>query len=87
MSDTTNLGKDLEDYIDAQVKAGRYQDRDAAFKEALRLLQFRDRRMAELDAALDRGLAQSEAGLGTPIKEVMAEFEARYAARMKKRSA
>ncbi|TNM65721.1 type II toxin-antitoxin system ParD family antitoxin [Aliirhizobium smilacinae] len=87
MSDATNLGKDPEDYIEELVKSGRYENRDAALKEAVRLLAFKEQRLAELNAALARGLAESEAGLGTPIEEVMAEFEARYAERMKKRSA
>jgi antitoxin ParD1/3/4 len=56
-------------------------------KEGLRLLQLRDQRKRDLDAALARGLAQAEAGLGTPIEEVLAEFEARYADRTKQRSA
>lgn len=80
MSEPANPGKDLQDYIDAQVKAGRYEDHAAGAREALRLLKFRDRYMAELDAALERGLAQAEAGLGTPIEEVAAKLKAKYRA-------
>lgn len=87
MSDAADPKNDPEAYIDALVKSGRYENRDAAMKEAARLLEFKEKRLAELNAALDRGLAEAEAGLGTPIEEVMAEFEARYAERMKKRSA
>lgn len=87
MSDAANPKDDPEAYIDALVKSGRYESRDAAMKEAVRLLEYKEKRLAELNAALDRGLAEAEAGLGTPIEEVMAEFEARYAERMKKRSA
>ncbi len=87
MSDAASPGKNPEDYIEELVKSGRYENRDAALKEAVRLLEIKEQRLAELNAALDRGLAESEAGLGTPIEEVMAEYEARYAERMKKRSA
>lgn len=87
MSDPANPGKDLEDYIDAQVKAGRYDDRDAAVTEALRLLKFRDQRMAELDAALERGLADAEAGRVQPIEDVAARLKAKYQAMRKERRA
>lgn len=87
MSDAANPKNDPEAYIDALVKSGRYESRDAVLKEAVRLLDIKERKLAELNAALDRGLAEAEAGLGTPIEQVMAEFEGRYAERMKKRSA
>jgi len=80
-------GKQLEDYADELVNAGRYDSRDEVWREGLRLLKLKERRQAELDAALARGLAQSEAGLGTPIDEVLDHYEAKYAGAMKDRKA
>ena len=87
MASDVNLGKQLEDYIDELVKSGRYESRDDVLQQGVRLLQVQERRKAELDAALDRGLAQAEAGLGTPVDEVLAYYEAKYAGAMKDRKA
>lgn len=87
MASDDNLGRHLEDYVDELVNAGRYDSRDDVLREGLRLLQIKERRRAELEAALARGLADSEAGRGTPAEEVLADFEARYAATMKDRRA
>lgn len=80
MADSANLGKHFDDYVDELVKSGRYETRDDVLKEATRLLELRERRQRELDEALARGLAQAEAGLGTPIEEVAARLKAKYAA-------
>jgi antitoxin ParD1/3/4 len=80
MADAANLRIDFDDYVDELVKSGRYESRDDVLKEATRLLELRERRRQELDAALARGLAQAKAGLGTPIEEVAARLKAKYAA-------
>ncbi|CDN53141.1 Hypothetical protein RG1141_CH07810 [Neorhizobium galegae bv. officinalis bv. officinalis str. HAMBI 1141] len=38
----------------------------------------RAKRLAALDAALARGIADAEAGRGKPAEEVLAYFEAKY---------
>lgn len=80
MADSANLGKHFDDYVDELVKSGRYETRDDVLKEATRLLELRERKQQELDAALARGLAQAQAGLGTPIEEVATRLKAKYAA-------
>lgn len=87
MSDTTNLGKELEDYIDGLVKSGRYETRDDVLKEGLRVLELRERRKRELDEALDRGLADAAAGRVQPIEDVAARLKAKYQAMRKERRA
>lgn len=73
-----DLGRNLEDYMDRLVKTGRYQTRDDVLREGLRLLEIRERRREELDAAIDRGLADVEAGRVTPLEEVAARLERKY---------
>lgn len=73
-------GKQFEDYADELVNAGRYDSRDDVLRESLRLLKLKERRQAELDAALDRGMADIEAGRVKPIEEVAARLKAKYAA-------
>ncbi len=87
MSDATNLGKDLEDYIDGLVKSGRYETRDDVLKDGVRFLELRERRRRELDEALERGLADAEAGRVQPIEEVAARLKAKYQAMQKERRA
>jgi antitoxin ParD1/3/4 len=84
MSDAANLKDDPEAYIDALVKSGRYESRDAAMKEAVRLLEYKEKRLAELNAALDRGLADVEAGRVKPIEEVADRLKAKYRAMQKR---
>ncbi|MGK6315298.1 type II toxin-antitoxin system ParD family antitoxin [Neorhizobium sp. DT-125] len=86
MAASANLGKHLEDYVDELVNTGRYETRDDVLREGLRLLQIKERRLAELDAALARGLADAEAGRVKPIEEVAARLKAKYAAMAKDRS-
>jgi len=60
MAGSANLGKHLEDYVDELVNTGRYGSRDDVLREGLRLLQIKERRLAELDAAIEHGLADAE---------------------------
>lgn len=79
MASSTNLGKHLEDYVDELVHAGRYRSRDDVLREGLRLLQIKERRLAELDAALAKGIADADAGRVIPADDVLAYFEEKYA--------
>lgn len=79
----TDLGQDLEDYVDELVKTGRYDSRDEVLREGVRLLEVREKRKAELDAALARGLAEAEAGRVKPMEDVAARLKAKYAAMAK----
>jgi antitoxin ParD1/3/4 len=87
MADSANLGKHFDDYVDELVKSGRYETRDDVLKEATRLLELRERKQQELDAALARGLADVEAGRVKPIEEVAARLKAKYQATRKDRRA
>ncbi|AXV14732.1 type II toxin-antitoxin system ParD family antitoxin [Neorhizobium sp. SOG26] len=80
MASSTNLGQPLEDYVDGLVKAGRFESRDDVLREGIRLLQIKERRQAELDAVLDRGLADIEAGRFKPLEEVAERLKAKYTA-------
>lgn len=57
MADSANLGKHFDDYVDELVKSGRYETRDDVLREGLRLIEVRERRLAELDAELAQGIA------------------------------
>lgn len=72
------LGPEQESYIDELVRSGRYQTRQAALREGVRLLELRERRKAELDAALALGLADVKAGRLVPLEEVAARLTKKY---------
>jgi antitoxin ParD1/3/4 len=87
MADSANLGKHFDDYVDELVKSGRYQTRDDVLREGVRLLEVRERRLAELDAELARGIADVEAGRVHTADEVLGFFEEKYTALNKGRDA
>jgi antitoxin ParD1/3/4 len=47
-------------------------------REGLRLLEEREKRLAALDSALDRGLAAARAGDTVPATQVFAQLKAKY---------
>ena len=83
MASSANLGKRLEDYVDELVKTGRYNSRSEVLREGVRLVEEREKRLAALDAALAKGLADANAGRVKPLKEVAARLRAKYSAMAK----
>ncbi len=61
-----------------RVGSGRFTSRDEVLREGVRLLSEREARLARLDAAIERGLADAEAGRVHDIDEVRAEMRQRY---------
>jgi Arc/MetJ-type ribon-helix-helix transcriptional regulator len=70
---------ELEQFIDEQVKSGRFESRDAAIEAAVERMMLED---APLDdatlAAIDEAEEQFEAGQHRDWKEVSAELRAKY---------
>jgi antitoxin ParD1/3/4 len=59
-----SLTPHLEQFIAKHVKSGRYQSASEVVREALRLLQDRDWRLAELRKEVQKGIDQLERGEG-----------------------
>ena len=78
MASSANLGDKLESYVNNLVKTGRYQSRSEVLREGVRLVEEREKRLATLDAAIARGLADADAGRGKPVEEVAAEMRAKF---------
>ncbi|MCP3734054.1 type II toxin-antitoxin system ParD family antitoxin [Sphingomonas sp. RP10(2022)] len=77
---SADLGQPLETFVADLVKTGRYNSKSEVLREGVRLIQDREARLAVLHAAIDRGLADADAGRTHPAEEVFAELEARYRA-------
>jgi antitoxin ParD1/3/4 len=78
MPSSVALGK-LEETVTRLVATGRYNSRSEVLREGVRLVEEREKALAALDAALERGIADADAGRVFPADEVFSELRARYA--------
>ena len=74
------LGERLKGYVESLVENGRYPSAVEVLRDALRLVEERESRFAELDAAIARGIADADAGRTKPAQEVFDRLEAKYQA-------
>ena len=77
---SADLGNLLEAYVNDLVKNGRYHSKSEVLREGVRLVQEREARLAALDAALARGIADADTGRVKPAAEVFGRLEAKYQA-------
>ncbi len=77
MAQSVELGN-LEAVVLKLVESGRYNSKSEVLREGIRLVEEREKRLAALDAALARGLADVEAGRVRPAKDVFDELKDRY---------
>ncbi len=75
----TNLSKDLERFVQAKVRSGRFSSSDEAITEAVRLLQQREE--AEETRVLEgirQGLEDMRVGRGRPAEEVFEDIRREF---------
>jgi antitoxin ParD1/3/4 len=77
MPSSVALGN-LESAVKRLVASGRYNSKSEVIREGIRLVEEREKKLAALDAALARGVADVEAGRVHPAAEVFDELRARY---------
>ena len=78
MPSSVDLGSKLEKFIAGLIKSGRYNSKSEILREGVRLIQEREARIAALDVAIARGLADAEAGRVRPAGEVFDRLTAKY---------
>lgn len=78
MAISAELGPRLEQVVDELVREGRYNSKSEVLREGVRLVQEREARLAELDAAIARGIADVEAGRVENAESVFARLRAKY---------
>ena len=74
---SAELGKPLESYVQHLVETGRYGSKSEVLREGVRLVEEREKRLAALDMAIERGLADMDAGRTHSLKDVAAELAQR----------
>ncbi|WP_109482528.1 type II toxin-antitoxin system ParD family antitoxin [Paraburkholderia sp. C35] len=77
---SADLGQQLEGYVTKLVETGRYGSKSEVLREGVRLIQDRETQLVALDAVIERGIADSDAGRGEPAEEVFDQLEAKYQA-------
>jgi Arc/MetJ-type ribon-helix-helix transcriptional regulator len=71
-----HLAKDDEDWLRAQVAAGRFSSLDEALAEAIDSLRAEDEELPWAKSLVDEGLAELDRGEGIPAEEVFARIAA-----------
>ncbi len=75
----TQLPEDLEQFVQAQVRSGRFTSSDEAITEAVRLLRQREEaEEARVLEGIRQGLGDMRAGRGRPAEEVFAEIRREF---------
>lgn len=77
---SADLGTQLETFVTSLVETGRYNSKSEVLREGIRLIQERETRLAVLDNALARGLADAEAGRVRLATDVLSRLEDKYQA-------
>jgi antitoxin ParD1/3/4 len=80
MPTTFVLDQHFETFVQAQLETGRYSDADAVLRDALRMLEDRERKLGALDVRIARGLADIDAGRVHDLESVFDEVDAELAA-------
>lgn len=75
---SADLGGPLEDFVAKLVESGRYRSKSEVLREGVRLVEEREKRLALLDAAIERGLADIEGGRTHSLEDVATELAERY---------
>jgi antitoxin ParD1/3/4 len=79
------VGDHFEQFIRQQVESGRYASASEVVRDALRLLESRERlRQIELDEYREKIRQGMESGPGIPADEVFARLEAKYQAMLER---
>lgn len=71
---SADLGPQLERYVASLVESGRYGSKSEVLREGVRLVEEREKRLALLDAALERGLADLDSGRTHALEDVVEEL-------------
>ncbi len=79
MPTSYTLGRHFESFVQAQLASGRYNNASEVIRDALRLMEERERRLGALDSVIERGMGDVMAGRVADAETVFDRLEAKYA--------
>jgi len=78
MPGSVHLGKQLEEVVDDLVGRGVYESREEVLRAGVKLVLAREARLAELDVAIEAGIADADAGRTVDADELFNELIEQY---------
>lgn len=85
MGTNVSLGNHFESLVKGLVENGLYNNASEVVRDGLRMVEERERRLATLDAAVERSFADIKAGRTKPLEEVRDRLHAKYTAMAQER--
>ncbi len=82
MAISVDLGAQLEQFVEGLLSSGRYNSKSEVLREGVRLVQEREAKLAVLDLAIARGMADAEVGRTTPVGPAFDQLEERLRGRL-----
>jgi len=80
MPSSFSLGKHFETFVQGQLASGRYNNASEVLRDALRLMEDRERRLAALDSAIQQGLDDLDRARLHDLNDVFADVDAELTA-------
>lgn len=84
MPSSVDLGSRLEKIVEDLVERGRYNSRSEVIRAGIRLLHERESRLAEFEVAIDRALADSQAGRVEDVEIAIARLKSKMIAKYRR---
>eukprot|EP01033_Poteriospumella_lacustris_P023288 gene23288-17669_t len=78
MASSYSLGQHFEAFVQQQLVSGRYNNASEVIRDALRLMEDRDRRLLALDESIERGVADLKDGRIQSAEKVFDRIEKKY---------
>jgi antitoxin ParD1/3/4 len=78
MAISAELGETLEQVVTELVANGRYNSKSEVLREGVRLVQEREARLRTLHAAIERGIADADAGRVEDAEVFLDQLEQQY---------
>lgn len=79
MPSSYTIGSHFEAFVQAQLASGRYNNASEVLRDALRLMEERERRLAAFDVVIARGLSDIDSGNVSPAEDVFDSLDRKYA--------
>jgi antitoxin ParD1/3/4 len=76
MPSSVDLGRELEKFVSALIRSGRYNSKSEVLREGVRLIRERETRLAALDAAIARPPVGPTCQRSRPFDRLDAKYRA-----------